>query len=338
LTTSYSTSSCTLGTENKVHTNTAGLCSTISSSDYDLSGTVVKYYTTTTCSASAAAPTLSPSAQLFPGNSIAITGTGQYLYKNYYSDISCTKPSSGQAYPLNVCKPYILENQRKYRIVTAAVSGNTTSVVYYRFLYFDDSACTLYSSGYTYKSSSSIANDDIQVQYTMGTMTGVTGTCQPSCKRRSTSTMAGVTTSLSSVMPSSGQLIPTGYTAVSTSGYLQQITYQDSACTNVINSFGTQLNTCFNLFGGLFAMYTAGSMSSSNMYSLAFGLYADAACTQMVYYTDKINHYFVNSKTQSTCTTINSNVPSYWPSIGKSQKMMISTSSPSFPSTGAVVK
>jgi hypothetical protein len=324
LTTYYTDITCALGTENEIDTQAAGLCSTdYSYYYYNLQGTNAKYYKTAVCSAGAAAPTLSPSVQLFPADAVAITGTNKYLYTNSYSDMSCTKPISGEAYPLNVCKPYILDGNRQYRMVTAAYyNRNTTSFVYYNIQYFDDSACTLYSPGYPYITSTS-------------TMTGVTGTCQPGCKLYGSSTMAGVTTSLSSVMPSSGQLIPAGFTAVSTSGYLQQIAYKDSACTNVIYSFGTQLNTCFNLFGDLFAMYTAGSKSSANITSLMFGLYVDDTCTQMVYFTypyNGVDHYLSNTLMGSACTSTNDF------RIGRSQKMIISTSAPSFPSTGAVVK
>jgi hypothetical protein len=284
----------------------------------------------TTCSASGAAPTLSPSLQLFPADAVLITGTNKYLYKNYYNDRACTKPSSGQAYPLNVCKPYVLDGKRQYRLVTAATSRNTTSLVYYREVLFDDSACTIYSgerpdgSNTIYSSSPS-------------TMKGVTGTCQPDCKRYRTATMAGITTSLSSVMPSSGQLIPPGYTAISSSGYIQQITYKDKACSNVMSSFATQLNTCFSIVNGLFAMYTAGSSGSqslSSTYSIRFGLYADSTCTQMLAFTDNDGeHYLYNDQGEATCTTTNLIIG------GLSQKMLISSYlPPSFPSTGAIVR
>jgi hypothetical protein len=237
--------------------------------------------------------------------------------------MACTEPYAGKAYLLNVCKPYVVRGTPHYRLVTAAQSLNSTSVVYYKVQYYEDSACTVFSDSLNHI-----------IDGSSYTMTGVTGTCQPSCKLIRSSSMAGITTSLKSVMPSSGQLIPAGYTAISSAGYLQQITYQDKACSNVASIFATQLNTCFAVGNGVFAMYTAGSQSSTNMYSLIFSLYTDSTCTQMIYFKyPGSSRYDQNSYLgASTCTEVTSGF------IGSSQRILLSTTLPSLPSTGAIIR
>jgi hypothetical protein len=282
----------------------------------------------------APAPTLSPSLGALTVGSTPITGS-KYLYTVQYGDMTCTTPTSGTAYPLNRCVPnqrydrydliFYHNRYQRYMIVTAAYSHNVSSLVLYTKQYFSDAACKI-----PYAQS-----DDYTTLPLVSKMIKATGTCQPSCKKSHSATITGITSSLSSVMPSSSQLIPKGYTPYTTAGYIQQIKYSSSSCASdrdIIFSSVYKANTCQKVIGDIYAMYTIGT-NSAGAYSYTSALYFDSACTQMIAFGGGY------STTDGSCSATYGFLSGYVPygALRYGVRYIVSTTQPALPSIGATV-
>lgn len=115
------------------------------------------YYTTTTCTSTAAAPTLAPALGVippFPAGSTAVTDTSTYLYTLRYNSTSCSTLTEAKLIQLNTCAlsdvdvdDYtdvinIVEYGRMYQKIIAAYDGTTPTTLYYMTVYYSDSACS----------------------------------------------------------------------------------------------------------------------------------------------------------------------------------------------------